>query len=118
MGKGARERALSGGLRSCSSGGFAGCDSVGGGAFHVEGSDDGLSLEQVPNHLLDGGKLLTMVALRILPAIPEAERQDTRVFCVRYQDSFIHEPGQLLENCQNRVMKVVGEFARLDRYAG
>ena len=67
-GKGVRVRAFCSG--ACAPlGGFACSDSVGGGAIHVEGPDDGLSFKQVPHHLVDGGVLLSMVALGVFLAI-------------------------------------------------
>ena len=98
--------------------GFAGGDSVRGRAIYVERPHYGFCLEQVLYHLVDGGVLLTVVAFGILSAIPEAEREDPRVFCVRCQDGFVYESSLFLENGQDLVIDGVRELTRLSRFAG
>ena len=60
----------------------------------VEGPNNGGSIEEVREHLVDLGVLLPVEAFGILFGIPEAERQNTIRFGVRCQDSGVHESGR------------------------
>jgi len=55
-------------------GGFACYDPVGGRGVDIEGPNNGGSLEEVRDHLVDFRVLLLVVALGILLGIPETER--------------------------------------------
>ena len=66
----------------------------------VEGPNNGGSIEEVREHLVDLGILLPVVAFGILLGIPEAERQNTIRFGVRRQDSLVHESRLFLQNRQ------------------
>src|SRR5713226_231760 len=103
---------------SCWLGGFACGDPVGRRGVDVEGPNNGGSIEEVREHLVDLGVLLPVVAFGIFFGIPEAERQNTIRFSVRRQHSLVHESGLFLQNRQDLVINGSAKLTCLFRFGG
>jgi hypothetical protein len=78
------------------SGGLPSRDAAGAPGIHAESVDRGVAFQKWFDHLCDAAVVLAMISLRILLAVPEADRNHSLRVVIRYQTDQVYKAWLLL----------------------